>query len=287
MIEKIKTIARNFNRNTIHPPPPLNPSTISDSRKRNAYDIFLKNVVQELKRQNVTDKIIIRKVIEILWRNSSTNERMAYRILARNINLLLSHDKNGSIISNDVGITNRMKDEKNHQQQQEKNDQKRHQTNQRQPTFQHNNSTTALFSFREIIYKYLITTILTTNKTTIQSRILNFKTITTNKATKTSTTTTNRATMIQQQQIKPQRYQQQQQHGGIDPLIPAVGFVEQLLSLFKMASRIQGHNMKNISETIPIILFDRTNGLIQERNVSKKTGPYIIIPENLRELGLI
>ncbi|RHZ85756.1 hypothetical protein Glove_60g92 [Diversispora epigaea] len=92
-IEKIKTIARNFNRNTIHPPPPLNPSTIGDSRKRNAYDIFLKNVVQELKRQNVTDKIIIRKVIEILWRNSSTNERMAYRILARNINLLLSHDK--------------------------------------------------------------------------------------------------------------------------------------------------------------------------------------------------
>ncbi|RHZ76622.1 hypothetical protein Glove_195g14 [Diversispora epigaea] len=88
-IEKIKMITRNFNRNAIYPPPPLNLSTIGDSRKRNAYDIFLKNVVQELMRQNVTDKIIIRKVIEILWRNSSTNERMANFTLDNTFNLLV------------------------------------------------------------------------------------------------------------------------------------------------------------------------------------------------------
>ncbi|RHZ87500.1 hypothetical protein Glove_34g36 [Diversispora epigaea] len=63
-IEKIKTIIRNFNRNTVHPPPPMNLSINNDLRKRpryNAYDIFQISVLQELKRQNESDNFIIRK----------------------------------------------------------------------------------------------------------------------------------------------------------------------------------------------------------------------------------
>ncbi|RHZ87497.1 hypothetical protein Glove_34g38 [Diversispora epigaea] len=92
-IEKIKTIIRNFNRNTVHPPPPMNLSVINYLKERprySAYDIFQISVLQELKRQNESDKIIIRKVIDNLWRNSSTNERTAYLILAEHINSLLS-----------------------------------------------------------------------------------------------------------------------------------------------------------------------------------------------------
>ncbi|RHZ76396.1 hypothetical protein Glove_198g23 [Diversispora epigaea] len=146
----------------------------------------------------------------------------------------------------------------NHQQQQEKNDQKRHQKNQRQPTFQHNNSTTSVNATKWIKSQ-------PHNNTTMVQQL-------------------SKMLLLQyQQQIK----QQYKSHKGIDPLMSAVDFVEQLPSMFNNNKLLRltiyiwlpdsmPQYEKYITEAIPIILLNRTaiNRSIQERNVKKNWPIY-------------
>ncbi|CAG8844764.1 23028_t:CDS:1, partial [Racocetra persica] len=89
----------NYQPQNIHPPPQLDANIIirllcrrNYKRRRplNAFNVFKLVVKQEAVRISENDLLVINNVTENLWRESSPQEKLAYRNFSKNIDEVLS-----------------------------------------------------------------------------------------------------------------------------------------------------------------------------------------------------